>query len=266
MNKLQNVVYEKLLQLKNDNNVPNIILYGNNKSGKKLIIQQLLLDIYKTRDNIHKYVIILNCSHGKGNIKFIRENIKYFANTVINKLDNINFKSIILLNAERLTFDAQSALRRCIEIYNHTTRFFIVIDNKYRIMKPILSRFSQIYVNDYSDKSYKSNKSNQDFIKHYNTLYYKLKTYLVDIENDSDIYINLEIIATKLYNNGFSANMLIEYIKSNLDDSLNKSKFILLYNKYRLEIREERLLLLLVLNFYYLNYNLLESFDIEINT
>jgi DNA polymerase III delta prime subunit len=42
--------------------------------------------------------------------------------------------------------DAQSALRRCIELYNHNTRFFIVVENKYKLLKPILSRFCEIYV------------------------------------------------------------------------------------------------------------------------
>jgi DNA polymerase III delta prime subunit len=70
------------------------------------------------------------------NIKFIRENLRFFANTISHK--NItNFKSIILLNADSLTLDAQSALRRSIEIYNHT-KFFIVTANKSKIIKPII--------------------------------------------------------------------------------------------------------------------------------
>ena len=72
--------------------------------------------------------------------------MRFFANTITHK--NItNFKSIILLNADSLTLDAQSALRRSIEIYNHT-KFFIVTANKSKIIKPILSRFSEIYCNE----------------------------------------------------------------------------------------------------------------------
>ena len=67
--------------------------------------------IYKTNENISKYVLLINCSHGKGNIKFIRENLKHFANTIINNNNNnYLFKSIILINADKLTIDAQSAL------------------------------------------------------------------------------------------------------------------------------------------------------------
>ena len=81
-------------------------------------------------------------------IKFIRENLKYFANSIVEANSGSLFKSIILLNADKLTMDAQSALRRCIEVYNHSTRFFIIVDDKYKILKPILSRFSDIYCNE----------------------------------------------------------------------------------------------------------------------
>ena len=116
-------------------------------TGKKTILEYLLHIIYKTQLNIQKFTLIINCSHGKGNIKFIRENLKYFANSIINNNKNNLFKSIILLNADHLTIDAQSALRRSIELYNHSTRFFIVVEEKHKILKPILSRFSEIYCN-----------------------------------------------------------------------------------------------------------------------
>ena len=51
-----------------------------------------------------------------------------------------------MANADNLTIDAQSALRRCIEQYNHSTRFFIIIENKYKLLRPILSRFSQMNI------------------------------------------------------------------------------------------------------------------------
>ena len=51
-----------------------------------------------------------------------------------------------MFNANHLTIDAQSALRRCIEEYSHTTRFFIVLDNKDKLLQPILSRFCMLFV------------------------------------------------------------------------------------------------------------------------
>ena len=122
-------IIDKINKLYETKNIPNIIFHGRNLTGKKTILEYLIKIVYKTSENIKKYVLIINCAHGKGNIKFIRENLKHFANTIINNNNNYLFKSIILLNADKLTIDAQSALRRCIEIYNHSTRFFIIVDD-----------------------------------------------------------------------------------------------------------------------------------------
>ena len=90
---------------------------------------------YKTYENIENNTLILNCSLGKGNIKFIRENLKFFANTITHKTIS-TFKSIVLLNADKLTLDAQSALRRSIELCGHS-KFFIITDNRNKLIKPI---------------------------------------------------------------------------------------------------------------------------------
>ena len=78
------------------------------------------------------YVMNVNCAHGKG-IKFVREELKFFAKTHINIKGSGHFKTIILSNADKLTIDAQSALRRCIELFSHTTRFFIIVEDKYKL-------------------------------------------------------------------------------------------------------------------------------------
>ena len=52
----------------------------------------------------------------------------------------------MLFNAGWLTTDAQSALRRCIEQFSHNTRVFIIIEDTDCLLKPILSRFCNIYI------------------------------------------------------------------------------------------------------------------------
>ena len=145
-------IHEKLQQqLKSFceyNQVPNILFHGPPGSGKKTLLQFFLQTIYKNnKENIQKYVICVNCAHahGKG-IKFIREELKFFAKTHIHNNGGHFFKSIILTNGDKLTTDAQSALRRCIEMFTFNTRFFIVVEDKYRLLKPILSRFCEIFV------------------------------------------------------------------------------------------------------------------------
>jgi DNA polymerase III delta prime subunit len=139
-------IKEKLNYFHEIHKIPNIIFHGPSGSGKRSIVNEFINKIYDNdREKIKSFVMYVNCSHGKG-IKFIREELKFFAKTHINSNGGNTFKSIILLNADKLTMDAQSALRRCIELFSHNTRFFIVAEDKYNLMKPILSRFCEIYV------------------------------------------------------------------------------------------------------------------------
>ena len=84
-------IINKLDKLYDTKNIPNIIFYGSNLTGKKSLLEYLIKKIYKTSENINKYVLIINCSHGKGNIKFIRENLKHFATyfVMVYKKNNI---------------------------------------------------------------------------------------------------------------------------------------------------------------------------------
>ena len=124
-------IKEKLNYFHEIHKIPNILFHGPTGSGKRSIVNEFIHKIYDNdREKIKSFVMYVNCSHGKG-IKFIREELKFFAKTHINSNGGNNFKSIILLNADKLTMDAQSALRRCIELFSHNTRFFIVAEDKY---------------------------------------------------------------------------------------------------------------------------------------
>ena len=136
-------IQQKLDHFLSTKKVPNIIFHGSSGSGKRTIVNRFLYKIYGGNRPVMKMnVMTVECSHGKG-IKFIREELKFFAKT---NIYGVMFKSIVLLNADSLTIDAQSALRRCIELFSHTTRFFIVVENKERLLNPILSRFCEIHV------------------------------------------------------------------------------------------------------------------------
>jgi hypothetical protein len=254
---MDNNIITKLNNLYETKNIPNIIFHGSNLTGKKSYIEYLIKMIYKTAENISKYVLIINCSHGKGNIKFIRENLKHFANTIINNNDKYLFKSIILINADKLTIDAQSALRRCIEIYNHSTRFFIVVDDKFKILKPILSRFSEIYCSQKTSIDNEDKKTTDFYSK---KIYYLNNFIILDdsINNLSNADKNLHILnlTTKLYNNGFTGNMLIQFIKNKLPDSKNKFKFLFVIDNYKKEIRNESAIIMFCLNYIYFRINI----------
>jgi len=127
-------------------NIPHIIFHGNSGSGKHTFVCNFINNIYHFDKKIIKTnVMFVNCAHGKG-IKFIREDLKFFAKINIQCNSGILFKTIVLINADFLTIDAQTALRRCIEIFSYNTRFFIIVENKHKLLTPILSRFCEIYV------------------------------------------------------------------------------------------------------------------------
>jgi DNA polymerase III delta prime subunit len=126
--------------------IPNIIFHGVSGCGKNTLAWNFIRSIYgNDKGALKDYVMHVNCAHGKG-IRFIREDLKFFAKTNVDLKDGEIFKSVILLNADKLTTDAQSALRRCIELFNHSTRFFIVVEDKCKLLRPILSRFCEIHV------------------------------------------------------------------------------------------------------------------------
>jgi len=136
----------KLNEFYESNRIPHIIFNGPSGSGKQTLVQDFLKKVYRFNENMIKNnVMHVNCSHGKG-IKFIREDLKFFAKTNVQLNGGYYFKSVVLLNADNLTIDAQSALRRCIEQYSKNTRFFIIVENKQGLLPPIISRFCNIFV------------------------------------------------------------------------------------------------------------------------
>lgn len=244
--------------------VPNIIFHGPSGSGKKTIVFDFINTIYsKIKEKQKDYIYIVNCSQGKG-IKFIREDLKFFAKTHINSNCGDIFKSIILLNADKLTIDAQSALRRCIEIFCHNTRFFIIVENKQKLLKPIISRFCEIYVPEplYNDKIidlYKYNSYNNNELEILqNKKIETLKKTLNILKNNKNInYNELINITIKLYEKGYSGIDLIHILDNtnnfNEITPVEKYKFLIMFSVIKKEIRNEKLIILIILNFIFLN-------------
>jgi len=69
------------------NKIPNIIFHGPSGSGKKTILHNFINTIYNNDKKLIKNLVLyVNCAHGKG-IKFIREELKFFAKTNIYNID-----------------------------------------------------------------------------------------------------------------------------------------------------------------------------------
>jgi len=256
-------IIEKLNYFKSIQKIPNIIFHGPTGSGKRTIVKQFIDSIYdNNKEKLKNFVIYVNCAHGKG-IKFIREDLKFFAKTHINSNGGNMFKSIILLNADKLTMDAQSALRRCIELFSHNTRFFLVVEDKYNLLKPILSRFCEIYVPEPMIKEEIINLYQYNIAQTFHTHDFKkqrnewLKKEMQKIgEKNGKLPAASDILdfSTKLYEKGYSGIDLIKFIENNTDtilknDISKKYELLTAFNKVRKEIRNEKLLLFFILNF-----------------
>ena len=139
-------IVHRLDQFISKNQIPHIIFHGPSGSGKLTLVREFIAKIYANdRLKTKTHVMTVNCSHGKG-IQFIREELKFFAKANAQSRSSNDIKIILLLNAHHLTVDAQSALRRCIELFSYNTRFFIVVENKNKLLNPILSRFCDVFV------------------------------------------------------------------------------------------------------------------------
>ena len=237
--------------------IPNLIFHGSSSSGKFTIVKNFINTIYNNNKQLIKTnVMMVNCSHGKG-IKFIRDELKFFAKSNLNSSNTLLFKTIVLLNADNLTTDAQSALRRCIEQFSHTTRFFMVLENKYKLLQPILSRFCEIYVNEYikDGKIYKLEKIKIEELENklldhdlLNNLNDKMLE-LIDMKKKNELtLIILNKYSQYFYENGVTCLDLINnYKEHNFDSEYDKSELLIIFDKIRTEFRFEKLLMLLIL-------------------
>jgi DNA polymerase III delta prime subunit len=256
-------IKDKLNYFHNIHKIPNIIFNGPSGSGKSTIVNEFISLIYNgDKEKIKDFVMYVNCAHGKG-IKFIREELKFFAKTHINSNGGDTFKSIILLNGDKLTMDAQSALRRCIELFSHNTRFFIIVEDKYKLLKPILSRFCEIYIPEPENNGkvinlYKYNLEETFKLSDIKTQ--KIDWLKKEIQKSITTKItenDLLVFVTKIYEKGYSALDLMKLLEDGHFQISNEKRYELLiaFSKVRKEFRNEKLLLLFILNFTFLDLN-----------
>lgn len=130
-------------------NLPHMLFYGPPGTGKTSTVLALAKELYGP-ELMKDRVLELNASDERG-ISIVRENIKNFAaQKVVAPKENIAakypcppFKIIILDEADSMTTDAQSALRRTMETYSAQTRFCLICNYVTRIIDPLASRCSK---------------------------------------------------------------------------------------------------------------------------
>src|SRR6188508_967824 len=137
----QKEIVESLKNLmKEPAEMPHLLFTGPAGVGKTttaLCLSRQLLGEDWRRDTLE-----LNASDERG-IKMVRERVKEFASVLkirTSDKDERKFRLIILDEADEMTSEAQTALRRIIEDSSETTRFIIICNYLSQIIEPIQSR------------------------------------------------------------------------------------------------------------------------------
>ncbi|KAJ4345726.1 nuclear protein localization protein 4 [Didymosphaeria variabile] len=147
-------------------NLPHMLFYGPPGTGKTSTILALAKQLYGP-ELMKSRVLELNASDERG-ISIVRAKVKDFARQQLSAAPTHNimvedenaesgvkqvryrdrypcppFKIIVLDEADSMTQDAQSALRRTMETYSKMTRFCLVCNYVTRIIDPLASRCSK---------------------------------------------------------------------------------------------------------------------------
>lgn len=149
-------VLTKTLELAN---LPHMLFYGPPGTGKTSTVLALAKQLYGPR--LFKLrVLELNASDERG-ISIVRSKIKNFARLAVSNPSPQDlkehpcppYKIIILDEADSMTNDAQSALRRTMENYSGVTRFCLICNYITRIIDPLALRCSKFRFRQLDDSN-----------------------------------------------------------------------------------------------------------------
>jgi replication factor C subunit 3/5 len=154
---------KRLQALVENGQLPHLFLYGPSGAGKKTRIMALLNELYgpgalklkldkRTFETPSKKTVEINmvssnyhieiCPGDAGlNDRFVvQEIIKEMASNKNLTSKGVDFKIVVLSEVDRLSRQAQAALRRTMEKYSHTCRLILVSNSAAKVMEPVRSR------------------------------------------------------------------------------------------------------------------------------
>ncbi|NLL10595.1 MAG: replication factor C small subunit [Methanomicrobiales archaeon] len=131
----QHEIIDRLRSYVAKREMPHLLFTGNAGTGKTTAAVALAREFFG--DEWQMNFRELNASDERG-IDVVRNQIKQFART--SPFGSSTFKILFLDEADALTNDAQSALRRTMETYAQTCRFILSCNYSAKIIDPIQSR------------------------------------------------------------------------------------------------------------------------------
>ena len=136
---------KKLLE---NESMPHLLFHGSPGTGKTSMIMAIANKIYGK--NVRLMVMKLDASDDRG-INSVRDDIKGFAEKT--NMFQKGIKLIILDEVDAMTFDAQFALRRIIEIYSSSIRFCLICNYENKIIPAIRSRCANFRFGNIDEKN-----------------------------------------------------------------------------------------------------------------
>eukprot|EP00002_Diphylleia_rotans_P023426 TRINITY_DN4607_c0_g5_i1.p1 TRINITY_DN4607_c0_g5~~TRINITY_DN4607_c0_g5_i1.p1 ORF type:complete len:356 (+),score=86.12 TRINITY_DN4607_c0_g5_i1:79-1146(+) len=162
-------VTETLKRLSQSEDFPHLLFHGPSGAGKRTRIMALLRELFgsgiekvradqkafKTPSNKTLEISLLVSNHhievnpsdaGFYDRVVIQELIKEIAQTNSVEQSGHRFKVVILTEVDRMTKDAQQALRRTMEKYSSSCRIIMICNSLSKVMEPVRSRCLPIRV------------------------------------------------------------------------------------------------------------------------
>ena len=142
----QDDIIKTLKKFLNKNSLTHLLFYGTAGTGKTTCAKAIANFLYGNQRTGN--ILELNASDERG-IDIVKEQIKSFCQTLNsfsnfslseNNLKNNFFKLVILDEADMMTTDAQSALRRIMEKYTNNVRFILICNQIHKIHPAVQSR------------------------------------------------------------------------------------------------------------------------------